>query len=344
VPGAFRYANNIYNAGDASLMRTGAQWAKFAADSGAPEGWVQYGLYVEAGLGGLARDPVAARALYAKAANSGNIWGRGQMGGAYLMGIGGPQDISRGIALWEQVVAEGYLAPADMLGFLFRGKLSPLEGKTPLDPVKARRYSLIAAERGDAESQFLVAEDLFWGTGGPEDASGAVRWARASAATVAPAHRIMGLAYAMGKGVAKDEKQSALHFQRGAEAGDAESQWRYAWVLYNADKDALEPPLRLLRLAASQGHSGAIIDLGTAKLWGWFKQPADVLEGVRLLTDVINRQDHADAYYALGRFYAKGPLPYRNRALALDNLQKATDRGHTDSAAVMQALLAQAKP
>jgi uncharacterized protein len=357
--GAMRYANQALASRDRALIQDGARYAKFAADKNLPEGWVEYGRYLADGVGGVAKNQSEACSLYEKASNSGSLRGFGNLAGCFVTGMGRSSDVLRGLAMWEQLVDKGYTEPSGNLAFAYRGGLSPLEGKTPIDIVKSRKYASICAARGDSDCQAILAFDLFNGRGGPIDAVAAVKWALASATTAQPlALGTLGSAYFNGKGVEKNLVTSEQYYKRGAESGDSFSQKEYAWLLLEPQRDQISKDLavRYLKASALQGEILAQVDYGMIVSQGYFGQPIDIESALKVLNAVVsriseialttklndyNRTAFAAAYYWLGRIYGLGPDQYRDKSRSLEFLNKASVGGDERAAATISKVQAQ---
>jgi uncharacterized protein len=357
--GAMRYANQALASRDRALIQDGARYAKFAADKNLPEGWVEYGRYLEDGIGGVAKNQSAACSLYEKASNSGSLRGFGNLAGCFVASMGGRSDILRGLAMWEQLVDKGYTEPSMNLAFAYRGGLSPLEGKTPIDVVKSRKYASICAARGDSDCQAILAFDLFNGRGGPIDAVAAVKWALSAATTAHPlALGTLGSAYYNGKGVEKNLVTSEQYYKRGAESGDSFSQKEYAWFLLEPQRDQISKDLgvKYLKASALQGDTLAQVDYGMIVSQGAFGQPIDIENGLKMLNAVaariseialttkLNDYDRSTlsaAYFWIGTIYGLGPDQYRDKSRSLEFLNKASVGGNERAAATISKVQAQ---
>jgi uncharacterized protein len=336
--GAMRAAQFAYDSGDRSQYAEGAAFAKFASDKNLPEGWVEYALYLDDGLGGVPKNQFAARALFEKAANAGSLRGLGNLGGCLVLGKGGPADITRGLAMWEETIDKGYLAAAPYLAAAYRGTLDGVFKKVSYNPIKARKYALVAAERGDIFSQVDVADDMYNGVGGSVDYAGAVKWARLAAAAKQPyANRLLGLAHLYGNGVEKNPQVAAAFFKQGALLGDRPSQMNHGENLLAAG--AIAEGVQYLKAAASQNDRYALVRYAVFLLNAdEYKLTPDHAEGFRLLTEAIKRYQALEAYYWLGILHAYGSEPYKNKEKALENLNKAAAGGDSRAAQLIAKL------
>ena len=84
-----------------------------------------------------------------------------------------------------------------------------------------------AAEQGDAEAQYKLADCYYNGIGTIKDEKQAVYWwQKAANQGNASAQNNLGACYALGKGVIKDAKQSVYWCKKAAEQGVADAQHR----------------------------------------------------------------------------------------------------------------------
>ena len=79
-----------------------------------------------------------------------------------------------------------------------------------------------AAERGDADAQYMLGYMYAHGDGVPEDDAEAVRWFRLAAEQgITEAHTALGLSYARGEGVPEDPVTGYAWLTIAAEQGEA---------------------------------------------------------------------------------------------------------------------------
>ena len=128
---------------------------------------------------------------------------------------------------------------------------------------------------------------------------------RAKAGEVA-AQRKLGLAYASGEGVPRDDREAAFWFRRSADQGDADAQanlgWAYALGLGVVKNDA--EALAWWRKAAEQGHADNQMELAWVYTYG-FCVPEDAREAARWYRRAAE-QGHPEAQSYLGWCYATG--------------------------------------
>lgn len=161
-----------------------------------------------------------------------------------------------------------------------------------------------AADLGDAQAQYVVAQQYATGRGVSKDSAVAVSWYKLSAEQGhAEAQSALGACYLTGVGIASDFRHALDWLQKAAEQGDAKAQWNIGSIF-------------------ASGRGGIKRDLPTAFVWcnrsaaaGFL--PAQATLGV-LFTRIrdfgqaafwLNKAAHqgdAEAQYNLGVAYIKG--------------------------------------
>jgi len=120
------------------------------------------------------------------------------------------------------------------------------------------------------------------------------------------AQRKLGLAYASGEGVPRNDREAAFWFQRSAGHGDADAQanlgWAYALGLGVEKSDA--QALAWWRKAAEQGHADNQMELAWVYAYG-FCVPEDAREAARWYRRAAE-QGHPEAQSFLGWCYVTG--------------------------------------
>ena len=127
------------------------------------------------------------------------------------------------------------------------------------------------AEQGIAEAQYNLGLMYAAGEGVPKDDAEAVKWFRKAAEQgVALAQHNVGAMYANGRGVPKDDVEAVKWFRKAAEQGFVESQLTMGFMYANGKgvpKDSVEA-VRWYRMAAAQGHVEAQFNLGLRYAFG----------------------------------------------------------------------------
>ena len=129
----------------------------------------------------------------------------------------------------------------------------------------------IAAELGDAESQFFLGVAYFYGNGVAKDPRKGVRWFRKAAEQGnLQAQTVLGGAYWEGRGVIEDKREAVRWLRKPAEQGEPFAQELLA-VAYSKGQGVIQDKresVRWYRKAAEQGNVPSQHDLGLAYLRG----------------------------------------------------------------------------
>ena len=157
------------------------------------------------------------------------------------------------------------------------------------------------------------------------------------------AQYILGIMYAEGRGVRRDDAESARWFRRAAGQDHAPAQYNLG-VLYATGRgvgrnDA--EAARWYRRAAEQGHARAQYNLGVRYLTGSGVRKDDT-EAARWLHRAAE-QDHAPAQHDLGVLYATGRGVGRNDAEAARWYRRAAEQGDADAQNNLAAMYATGK-
>jgi hypothetical protein len=128
-----------------------------------------------------------------------------------------------------------------------------------------------AAQKGDAHSQFVLADMYEKGLGVAKNQAEAVRWYKASANRgYAAAQYRVGLMYGKGEGVLQDKNEATRWYARAAEQGNAEAQFTMGFR-YQFGKGIAQnytEAARWYSRAADQGNSSAQNYLGVMSAAG----------------------------------------------------------------------------
>ena len=116
------------------------------------------------------------------------------------------------------------------------------------------------AARGDAEAQYHLGSDYYYGYGVRQDYPEAVRWYRKSAMQgSANAKYALGYCYAHGFGVTRDVNEAIRYLRQAADLGDPQALCQLA-RMYSEGRDLpwnRTEAFRLYRAAADQGTRAA---------------------------------------------------------------------------------------
>jgi TPR repeat protein len=214
------------------------------AEGGVPVAQYQLGRMYDKGLG-TAKNPAEAARWYRAAADNG--YPRAQLALARMSeyGRGIPKDEVAALALYRAVAeyelsAEYRLKAPRMPGVanVKAGQMIEQGRGTAADPAEAARYYQHAADAGNADGQYLLAE-LYWnGKGVAQDPAAAEDLYLAAAANyLAPAaagngnaQNRLGNLYFYGRGVIKDVRRGIALLEQAAANGNGSAQARLARV------------------------------------------------------------------------------------------------------------------
>ncbi len=157
------------------------------------------------------------------------------------------------------------------------------------DYLTAAQLCREAADRGDAEAEYLMGVLCLEGRGVEPDATDAVRWfERAAKQGFVGAFERLGALYAEGRGVAQDYAAAAHWFGRAAAEGDREAVMHFGTLQIHGLGVQQDPlaGLAAYQAAAEQGSSAAALQMGIAAATGargavdyaeaaeWYRQAA----------------------------------------------------------------------
>jgi TPR repeat protein/Zn-dependent protease with chaperone function len=186
-----------------------------------------------------------------------------------------------------------------------------------------------AAERGDREAQNKLG--VMYARGqlvARDDAQAVSWWRRAAEQGDAAAQSNLASMFFMGRGVAQDDALAVEWFRRAAEQGHAGGEFglgvMYALGRGVANDDSLA--LQWFRQAADQGNADAQNHLGLFCALGR-GTPADDTAAVKWFRAAAE-QGHAEAQNNLGAFYALGRGTAHDDGAAVGWLRRAAEQGH----------------
>jgi len=186
----------------------------------------------------------------------------------------------------------------------------------PEKPLTVAEQHRKAAEQGDANAQYDLAECYYYGNNGVRKiVSEAVKWYRKAAEQGhLDAAYSLGYCYYDGQGVAKDYAQAVKWFRKAADQGHAKAQYFlghcrfYGWGI---DEDLAEA-VKWYRKAADQGHADAQSKLKT-----------------KIVELFLNAQKgDPDVQYRLGLARENGDGIAKNMSEAVKWYRKAAEQGH----------------
>lgn len=198
------------------------RWYQMAAEQGHAQAQCALaGCYAEGK--GVRKDQSHAFAWYEKAAAQNLPQAQWNLGELYATGLPGVErDAKKATLLCKRAANAGFVpAQATMAALFARAKKHD----------RAVPWWIRAAEQGDLESQFNLAQSYRLGLGVAKDEAKAFSWLlAASEGGLAAAQSRLGLAYATGVGAALDPVEAAKWLELAALAGDtaAAANWAHA--------------------------------------------------------------------------------------------------------------------
>jgi uncharacterized protein len=243
----------------------------------------------------------------------------------YRDGEGVPINATKATLLTAKAAEKGFVPAQFNLANYYRTGAG-----TNKDLAAARRWYLTAAQTGSAEAMHSYATMLLLGEGGAVDKVGAVEWYERAILYEDKDSYYYDL---IEKGILPKPDYPALFKQRRAqaEAGDAEAQFRLAYMYLRAQgtaRNAAEME-RWFLAAANQGHAMAQMRMGNLYKDGFFKtRDLKVANGWFRKAAL---QGNGFALSTLGLFYAIGGGVSKNEPLGLALLAIARMRGDPDA-------------
>jgi len=231
---------------------------------------------------------------------------------------------------WLDKAGEAGFAPAleEMALNAFLG----LYGETE-DRARGAALELRAAEAGDADAQFSVAESFLEGRWGrTTDAAEAVKWLeKAAAQDHVKALAKLGNLLRDGSGVAHDDERAVALYERAAKLGNRDAQGNLGWM-NEIGRGVTKDPLRAAewyRKAGERGNVWAIKALGTL-----YRDGAGVPQDLAKARELYERAaaaGNASAMYSLGWLYSEGKGVPKDQAKAFEWFEKAARDGDADA-------------
>ncbi|WP_230954772.1 tetratricopeptide repeat protein [Burkholderia gladioli] len=249
VPAAYGVLGYTYANGVAGKQAPGAalNWFSQGAQLGDPASQAWLCNAYAYGSPGVQRRPDYAERWCSAAARGGNT-----------MSIKVLADKGNGIAndtdrvYWQWLVAnQGDAKYQSMLGDSY-----DLGGGVTFDLSAATYWFRRAAEQDNTSAQTSLAWHLFTGLGGRVDQYEALTWALKAAPADAEAKRMVGVAYAYGRGVERDLDAGRAWLEKAMAAGDDEAASDLA-ILYEIGPRAMRNPAQAMQLHQQGVRGGA---------------------------------------------------------------------------------------
>ncbi len=189
-----------------------------------------------------------------------------------------------------------------------------------------------AADQGDPAAQSKLGLFYAEGTGVKKDEAKAVEWFRKAAAQgYAFAQLKLGVMYENGRGVAKDETKAVEWYAKAAAQGDAAAQFNLGGMYHSGTGVAKDTTKAVdwYQKAAAQGNAEAQFNLGLmyATGRGISKDEAKAVD----LYQKVAAQGYAAAQHNLGLMYADGRGVANDDAKAFEWWEKAAAQGNAEA-------------
>jgi TPR repeat protein len=215
----------------------------------------------------------------------------------------------------------------------------------PRDEKRALGLLRPAAERGEAEAQFLLGLSYRSGRGVAANDVEANRWLeRAAKQEHAQAQYLLGLSYLRGRGVAKDSRQAVELFRQSALQGNAGAQYHLGLAHLSEDGAPRDDKLALtwLERAAEQGYAEA--QYLTGEMYQNGRGTAANHPWAMRWFIKAGTQGLPQAQYITGLSWAAGSGVPRDLETAYVWLDLASRRGHKDAPKFRDGVAAKLEP
>ena len=195
---------------------------------------------------------------------------------------------------------------------------------------RAFEFILQAAELGDTEAQYQLAQCYFHGNGTSASPSQAAHWyLQAAEQEHGDAQFALARCYDLGQGVSRDQKKAVYWYAKAARQKHAGAQFNLA-VSYARGEGVPKDESQAIdwyQKAADQGHAKAQFNLALRHDLGQ-GLPKDERRAVSLY-QLAARQGHGGAQFNLAVCYAQGQGVSLNQSKAVCWYEKAAEQGHS---------------
>ena len=299
--------------------KTALEW-KELADTGDAGAQVNYGLCLQQGEGVEQNWQEAAR-YFKLAADQNHPEGLFMYGICLRDGKGVKEDhLASQFALFASADA-GCVTAQMCCGFLFRKS----------NPEDAAKYFKLAADQGDAESQFRYGMMIHSGDSVEKDLVEAARYFKLAADQGnSGGQYFYGECLKSGDGVEKNEAEAVRYIKMAADQGDAPAQYSYAGCAQLGIGMPRNPLISLeyCRKAAAQGYPPAV-----ELLEGLPGEPSgggDDSEGFSNMQEMKQAADEGDmkAQYRYGQSLLNGDGVEKDESEGVRYLKMAADQGY----------------
>ena len=298
------------------------------------------------------QDRAKAVKWFRKAAERGFADAQYRLGWCYDSGNGVTQDKEEAVKWYRKAAKHGHKQSQDTLRTLFAGTEEDFQAaeqgnsqaqfqlaeqyynakNIPNNYIEAAKWYRKAAEQGNAEAQKSLGSCYFNGSGVAKDAAEAVKWYRKAAEQEdAEAQKNLGNCYLTGTGVAKDQAEAVKWYRKAAEKGFADAQFNLGLCYakgWGIAEDETNAAEWYLK-ASEKGFMKAQYNLGLCYFFG--KGIAkDQVKAAKWFYKAAE-QKHADAQYNLGVCYANGWGIAKDETKATEWYQEAAKNGNDEA-------------
>jgi TPR repeat protein len=203
-----------------------------------------------------------------------------QLGAAYFIGRGVPQNLELAAHWYERAARSGDPLAQNEIGYFYQVGIG-----VPRDLARAAEWYKRSAEGGCLEAKINLGVAYLWGIGVKKDPLFALQLiSEAAARKSGMADAYLGDMYYFGIGVPADQKAATQWYEKGAHLNDPMAQYRLATLLSvpNAEKQDLPKAAKLFRESAEAGFVQSRFALGLL-LTNHSELPAQPNETITLL-------------------------------------------------------------
>ena len=237
------------------------EWYRKAAEQGYDLAQYNLAVFLENGIG-CAKDEEKALNWYKKAAEQGHAKAQYRLADKLYYGKGCQQNKEEALNWYKKAAAKGNADAQKILDILPVNTSKAVQNESSSDKIINLRK---AADQGDVDAQYKLAQCLEYGRGCDEDAEEALKWYRKAAKQGYEAAKID-----IGRRVWSKSKNNDLGgIMAVAETGNEYAQYIVAEKLYygkDCDSDKIEA-LKWYTLAAKRGNKDAQKKLAALMLW-----------------------------------------------------------------------------
>lgn len=274
------------------------RWFHKAAEQGHITAQYNLGCCYRSGKG-VTQNKAEAIKWFRKAAEQGDASAQYNLGCCYRNGEGVAQDPTEAAKWFHRAAEQGHVHAQNNLQHCCNNEKKRNEAQNPEFTQSNRE----ATEQEDANAQYNLGYNYFYGKGVKQDYTEAVKWFRKAAEQgLAEAQYELGICYDNGNGVSQNHTEAVKWYHKAAEQGQVDAQYRLGTCYYYGK-------------GVKQNYIEAI---------RWFHKVA--------------KQGYDQAQYALGHCYYNGEGLVQNYAEAVKWFRKAAEQGNADALEALKKL------